>query len=60
MGGGQRIQLYCVYLSINKRTCRWCLEYAAVWLAENTFLYGADNRSYKQPTTKLCSYAMYM
>ena len=41
MGDGQRIRLYCI-ISITERILRCRLEYA-VWLAETTFFYGADN-----------------
>ena len=55
IGEGQRIglQLYCIIMSLNERNCHWCLEHAAVRLAENTFFYGANNRPYNQTTTRL-------
>ena len=45
MGEGERIRLYCVL--ITGRISRSRFEYA-VWLAETTFFYGADNTA-EQP-----------
>ena len=47
VGEGQRIRLYCIYISITGRISRCRFEYA-VWLAETTFFYGADNTA-EQP-----------
>ena len=45
MGEGQRIRLYCVLITGWLSHCRF--EYA-LWLAETTFFYGADNTA-EQP-----------
>ena len=49
-----------LYILINEQTLCWCLEYAAVWLVENTFFYGADNRSCNRTTTELSFYAIWI